>query len=232
MRHFCERESPCRLGSSRVAVRSHRPSPGTQREKRAPEPVRPDSNTHSAAPSFCLTPTMRPRWMASMTDAAGGNTVFQLLPESSLRHRPSAPASMRFALRGSKPKKCTGARRLNMRQLRPPSCVIYAPVMSQATNTVLLSCGLMAGKNCAPPPPGPMTRHWPGRAAPCCVAPQSDERAPLAKASVHAQRDKGADRRNYNCCGPRHRDLLSACAPSVFYSIVATGACRDLRRPR
>src|ERR1017187_6321862 len=31
--------------------------------------------------------------------------------------------------------------------------------MSQATKTTLGSCGLMVGRNMAPPPPGPTTRH-------------------------------------------------------------------------
>src|ERR1035441_7890893 len=42
-----------------------------------------------------------------------------------------------------------------MRHDRAPSSVMYAPVMSQCSTTILGSCGLMVGAIIVPPPPGP-----------------------------------------------------------------------------
>src|ERR1022692_1711397 len=42
-----------------------------------------------------------------------------------------------------------------MRHDRAPSTVMYAPVMSQCSTTILGSCGLMVGAIIVPPPPGP-----------------------------------------------------------------------------
>ena len=54
-------------------------------------------------------------------------------------------------------KNAMGPPRLNILQERPPSCEMYAPVMSQDTRTRLASWGLMVGRKIPPPPPGPIT---------------------------------------------------------------------------
>ena len=59
-----------------------------------------------------------------VTVAARGQTSDQVAPASVLRHNPEVPAYMVRASTGSKAKKRTVPRRLNMRQLLPPSCVM------------------------------------------------------------------------------------------------------------
>src|SRR3981081_1059601 len=98
------------------------------------------------------------------TEEGLGWSSFQVTPSSILRHRPVETAYIVLGSFGSKAKDFTVPRRLNIRQDCPASWVIYAPVMSQAIRTVLVSCGLTVGKNCAPPPPGPITRKSPGPA--------------------------------------------------------------------
>src|SRR3984957_816722 len=89
---------------------------------------------------------------------------------------------MTFLSCGSKTKNSATPRRLNMRQDLPPSWVMYAPVMSQATRTVLGSCGLTTGRNMAPPPPGPTIVKFPGRWANAAVIKVS------ARAKLKAKR--------------------------------------------
>jgi len=54
---------------------------------------------------------------------------------------------------------------VNMRQEPPASLLMYARSCHTRASTVRGSCGLTVGRNCAPPPPGPITlqRHWPQR---------------------------------------------------------------------
>src|SRR3989442_214206 len=69
----------------------------------------------SAWSEFILTPC---------TDAGEGETRFQFSPPSTLRQRPVACAYIVLGSRGSKAKKSTTPRRLNIRHVRPPSCVM------------------------------------------------------------------------------------------------------------
>src|ERR1700732_5050801 len=57
---------------------------------------------------------------------------------------------------GSNAKAEARLRRLNILQDCPPSRLMYAPVMSQSSSTVLGSCGLIVGRNIPPAPPGPI----------------------------------------------------------------------------